>query len=248
MRKSAFCVIGAFVLCVSSFAQDSAYYKAIQKKSSDQIRPEQFKKMEQDAFKNYTQADSYELLARSFGNTSEKVWAAIYAEVYCNLSPESDHTSEMSALLFKWYDQALSKKDNGLSVNFTESAQGPPNQTPFESQFEMSFLFAAVPLTSQLPPLSIKSLTAIRQNQLSLWTQKKLPSTELVRRQQAILSAGHFEAYNYWLFKSARPDEFSQWAKDHQAQFQAWLDWQGKNKFDIKSPDFQRLYMLRGKG
>lgn len=247
MRKSIFCSIVTFALCALSCAQDSSYYKAIQKKSSDQIRPEQFKKMEQDALKNYTKPESYELLARSFGNTSEKVWAVIYGEVYCNLSPDSGNAGEISSLVYQWYDQSLSRKDNGLSVDLTENAQGPPNQPPFESQFEMSFLFAAAPLANQLPPLSIKGLAAIRQSQLSLWTQKKLPVTELVRRQQAILSAGHFEAYNYWLFKSARPDEFNQWAKEHQAQWQAWLDWQGKNKFEIKNPDFQRLSMLRGR-
>ena len=104
MRKSVLCTITILVLCALSSAQDSAYYKAIQKKSSDQIRPEQFKKMEQDALKHYAQPDSYELLARSFGNTSEKVWAVIYGEVYCNLSPESEHVGEISALIYKWYD------------------------------------------------------------------------------------------------------------------------------------------------
>jgi hypothetical protein len=66
-----------------------------------------------------------------------------------------------------------------------------------------------------------------------------------VRRQEAILSAGHFEAYNYWLFKGARAEEFSEWIKSHQNQFQAWLDWQSKNKFAVETPDFQRLYLLR---
>jgi len=54
------------------------------------------------------------------------------------------------------------------------------------------------------------------------------------------LSAGHFEAYNYWLFKGARAEEFSEWIKSHQDQFQAWLDWQSKNKFAVENPDFQR--------
>jgi hypothetical protein len=56
-----------------------------------------------------------------------------------------------------------------------------------------------------------------------------LPETELVRRQEAILSAGYFEAFNYWLFRGARAEEFSEWIKSHHDQFQAWLDWQTKN-------------------
>ena len=169
----------------------------------------------------------------------------IYGEVYCLLSTNADRISEMGSLVYKWYDQSLSKKGNNLSVNLTENAQALPNQAPFESQFEMSFLLAAAPLSNQLPPLSIKGLAGIRKTQLSFLTQKKSPSTELMREQQAIMAAGHFEAYNYWLFKAARQEEFDEWLKSHQSQFQAWLDWHRDNKFDIRSPDFQRLYMLR---
>jgi len=96
-------------------------------------------------------------------------------------------------------------------------------------------------------PLSIQKLTQIRKNQSSLWNQKKLPPNELIRWQQAVIAAGHFDAYNYWLFQSASPYEFSQWAKEHQTQYQAWLDWQAKNKFSVQTPDFQRPYLIRGR-
>lgn len=43
---------------------------------------------------------------------------------------------------------------------------------------------------------SDQRLTEIRKNRLVLWHQKKLPPTEVIRRQDTILSAGHFEAYN----------------------------------------------------
>jgi len=109
----------------------------------------------------------------------------------------------------------------------------------------MAFLMGALPLGGEASPLSIKKLISIRKNQLSLWKQKNLPETELTRRQQAIIAAGHFDAYNYWLFQNARPDEFTQWVGDHQPEFQAWRDWQDKNKFTIERPDLQRLYFLK---
>jgi hypothetical protein len=67
----------------------------------------------------------------------------------------------------------------------------------------------------------------------------------LTKRQQAIVSAGHFDAYNYWLFQSARPEEFSHWMQEHQSEFQSWKEWQSKNGFVVERPDFQRLYLLR---
>lgn len=231
--------------CVASFSQDNSYYTAIQRGSSAPAQPAEFKKLEQNALKDYSRPESYEALARAFGNTTEKVWAVIYGEVYCNLSSDSERAAEIGSLVFHWYDESLSKAGNNLSADLTENAQGIPNVVPFESQFEQSFLMGAITLGNDFPPLSIRKLTAIRRNQLSLWSQRKLPNTEILRRQQAILEVGHFDAYNYWLFKAARPQEFNEWLAGHQTEFQAWLDWQRENRFDIRVPDFQRLYMVR---
>jgi hypothetical protein len=247
MTKALFCAVGFLALGIAAAAQDSSYYKAIQKGNSTQIQPNQFRQIERDALKDYSRPETYELLATSFENTTEKVWAVVYGEVFCNLSSDSDRTTRIGSFVFEWYDKSLSNKGDSLSVNLTENAEASQGQTPFESQFELSFLMGAAPLGGNLKPLSIQKLTGIRKNQLSLWAQKKLPLNELLRRQQAVMAAGHFEAYNYWLFQGARLDEFNQWLKQHQAQFQAWLDWQSKNKFTVQSPNLQRLHMIRGR-
>jgi len=246
MNKALVCAFCFLWLGATAVGQDSAYYKAIQKGAPTQIQSKQFKQVEQSALKEYSQPETYELLATTFGNTTEKVWAVVYGEVFCNLSSDPDRINHMGSLVFNWYDGSLSKKGDSLSVNLTENAEAPQKQPAFEPQFEMSFLMGAVPFGSGIKPLSIKKLSDIRKNQLSLWSQKKLPTNELIRRQQAVLNAGHFEAYNYWLFESARPDEFNEWLKEHQTQFQAWLEWQSKNKFAALSPDFQRLFIVSG--
>jgi hypothetical protein len=237
-----FALLFAGLMAVSALAQDADYYKAIQKRSSTRMQPAQFKQMEENALRDFSQPESYELLATSFGSTTEKVWAVIYGEVYCNLSSDPEQVSRVGSLVYQWYEGSLSRQGNGLSISLTENVQSSQKQLPFESLFEQSFLMGAVSVKGDFPPLSVQQLTEIRRNQLVL---KKLPETELVRRQEAILSAGYFEAYNYWLFRSARAEEFGEWIKSHKDQFQAWLDWQGKNKFEIEAPDFQRLYLLR---
>jgi hypothetical protein len=235
----------AGLMAVSALAQDADYYKAIQKPSPTRMQPAQFKQMEENALRNFSQPDSYEQLATSFGNTTEKVWAVIYGEAYCNLSSDPEQVSRVGSQVYRWYEGSLSRQGNGLSISLTENAQASPKQLPFESLFEQTFLMGAVSVKGDFPPLSIRQLTEIRRNQLAL---KKLPETGLVRRQEAILSAGHFEAYNYWLFRSARADEFAEWITSHKDQFEAWLDWRSKNKFEVETPDFQRLYLLRQSG
>ena len=241
------CLFGFLALSTVALCQNSSYYKAIQKGAPTQIQPKQFRQMEEDALKEYSRSETYELLATSFGNTTEKVWAVIYGEIFCNLSSDGSHTSHMGSLMFEWYDKALSVKGTSVSANLTENAEASQKQPPFEPQFEMAFLMGAVPFGSNVKPLSIHKLFDIRKNQVSLLAQKKLAPNELIRRQQAIMAAGHFEAYNYWLFQSALPDEFNQWLGQHQAQFQAWLDWQRQNKFTVSSPDFQRLHFVKGR-
>jgi hypothetical protein len=245
MTKQLFCM-AAFLVCVGAFAQDSGYYKAIQKGAATQVPPKQFKQMEQDALKNYSRPETYEALATTFANTTERIWGVVYGEAFCNLSSDPERSKQIGTLAFELYAKSLSTKGGGnLSVNLTENAEVSGKQPPFESQFEMAFLMGAVPFGADTSPLSIKKLANIRKNQLSLWKQKNLPETALIRRQQAILATGHFDAYNYWLFQGARPDEFSEWLKEHQPEFQSWKDWQDKNKFTVERPDFQRLYLLK---
>lgn len=90
MTKAILSIITVLALCSALLAQDADYYKAIQKRSSTRVQPAQFKQMEENALKDFALPESYELLATSFGNTTEKVWAVIYGEVYCNLSPDPE--------------------------------------------------------------------------------------------------------------------------------------------------------------
>jgi hypothetical protein len=247
MKKAPSYVSIVLALCVATVAQDSSYYKAIEKGAATPVQPNQFKQMEQDALKDYSRAENYEGLATAFGGSTEKVWAVIYGEVFANLSSDADRRNAIGSLVYESYEKSLSSDGGKLSVNLTENAQAAPGQSPFESHFEIAFLMAAAPFGNDLMPLSVQKLAQIRKNQLSLLNQKKLSSNELIRWQQTIIAAGHFDAYNYWLFQGARPDEFNQWTKEHQAQYQAWLDWRAKNKFVVQTPDFQRLYLIRGR-
>ena len=164
MTKNWTLIIALLALNSLSAAQDISYYKAIQKTSvPTQVAPAQFKEMEENALQNFSRPESYELLATSFGNTTEKIWAVIYGEVYCNLSSDSDHISQIGSLVYRWYEGSLSRQNNGLSADLTENAQSSPKRVPFESLFEQSFLIGAVSVKSDFPPLSIQRLTEIRK-------------------------------------------------------------------------------------
>ena len=73
MTKPVFCM-AALLICIGAVAQDSGYYKAIQKGAAMQVPPKQFKQMEQDALKNYSRpVKPTKRSATTFANTTEPV-------------------------------------------------------------------------------------------------------------------------------------------------------------------------------
>jgi len=62
LKTAAFCVSIFLALCVATVAQDSSYYRAIEKGAATPVQPNQFKQMEQDALKDYSHAENYERL------------------------------------------------------------------------------------------------------------------------------------------------------------------------------------------
>jgi hypothetical protein len=241
MKRRAATLVSLFLLSCFSFGQ--GYYSAIQKSSHAPIDPKQFRALEESALKQPASADSYEKLATAFSGTTERMWAIIYSEVACNLSNDS----KLGTTIFDLYQKALTVKGNSLSVNLTESAEAPKNGgAPIESQYEMALVFAAAPNTPKLSALTIATLSDIRQSQLSLLNQKKLFDNQFSRWLTSMAAAGHFEAYNYWLFQQARPDEFKAWLETNKTKYDAWIAWREKNSFKPTRPDFQRLYLLKG--
>src|SRR5438045_2844774 len=123
MRTICF-VVTFFLVSLSALGQET-YYKAIQKTSPNPLSPSAFKQLEEDALKEYSLPARYDGLANAFGSSTEKVWAVVYGEVFCNLSTDRGRTVEIGGLVFQWYDRSLTKKTDGLSVNLTENAESP---------------------------------------------------------------------------------------------------------------------------
>ncbi len=250
MRRSLLVVTLTLALCAAASAQGGkgSYYEAVVAGGgAGAPRPAELKRLEEGALKEFSNADAYYALAKAFGGTTEKVWAVIYAEAFCNLAPESEKCGELGALAHGWYERAFTREGNEMSVTLSENAEvdTASKRGPFEADYEISLLLGFVAAKGEFSPLSVRTLAETRRQQLAVWKEKRLPKTELVRRLEAIASAGHFEAYNYWLFRNARPEEFKQWQDAHQAQYKQWLDWQAKNRFAPQKPDFQRLSLLR---
>ncbi len=218
-----------------------SYYDAIQRGFANPLPAKEFEKLEKDALADFGNPDVYDRLATAFGNSTERVWAIIYGEVFCNLTSDASREAEAGARIFAWLAKAITFEGKEMNVALTRNAELSSGKgVPFESTFEMSVLFAAMG-NRELNPASIAGLTRLRRDQLEIWKEKKLPVTQLIQWQQSIEAAGHFDAYNYWLFRQARPSEFDSWLAQHRGEYEAWIAWHSQNAFRPTGPDFQRL-------
>ena len=238
MKTRSLLLVAAAFVASAAFA--ASYYDAIQKDSDEPLPTKQFKQLENAAIKDFSSADHYHQLAMAFGETTEKVWAIVYGEVFCNLTQDDSLRDEMGRNMFEWFANAIEFGDGKMSVDLTHHAQlSRSGEPPFGTSFEFSVVFGALG-NAELDPVTISGLAKLRRKQLSIWNQKQNP-TEVTRWQQSIVEASHFEAYNYWLFGHARPSEFQSWLSSHQVAYQSWLEWRAKNAMQLTGSGFHRL-------
>ncbi len=183
-------------------------------------------------------------LVLAFAPTSEKVWAIIYGEAFCLMVRSEEQRRDMGSRLFSTYDATLVMTEKGASVSMCTGGTPSASGVPFESQYEMSFLMGSMPfvMKGNLKPLTIPTLAQIREQQLRGWKETGLPETELVKWLGQVVAAGHFEAYNYWLFQDARPQEFETWKASSPSLLAPWLEWFQSHPFQPDKPDFHRIY------
>ena len=50
-----------------------------------------------------------------------------------------------------------------------------------------------------------------------------------------LITAGHFEAYNYWLLREGNKTQFNNWLADNKNKFGAFIQWITKQPLTIKA-------------
>lgn len=58
-------------------------------------------------------------------------------------------------------------------------------------------------------------------------------SMYLLEFQKKIIDAGHWDAYNYFLFMLSFPDEFAEWYEENSAALEAFIDWYNNDPYSL---------------
>ncbi len=183
---------------------------------------------------------NYYRAARIYCATSEKIWGVLYGEMFMNLERGSARTEEISALLYHTYSDAIKlSSDTAASVNFSRvSVMEIGKKTlPFAMTYEMTMLQSLFPLMlEKTTELSLKSLTAVRGLFIQQWFSSGHSSTYpnlLFDYHQRLKEAGHFEAYNYWLFMKGEEEATVAWQEAHKKEWRTFIDWFIANPLEV---------------
>ena len=169
----------------------------------------------------------------------------IYAETH-NLiyDPNGPRWPEVSKLLYDAYNENIHFEADTVRTTFArdrtitidkkdvESGASPTSLLEQMSRIarELSFSDAmnesvdAEALKAAGGQLTLAELTAIRRRFLEHFEAKEQDRYPVFAVQRKVLDAGHWEAYNMFMLREGRPEEFKAWLQDHESDLIAYFE------------------------
>lgn len=184
---------------------------------------------------------SYYWAARLFARSNARLWALMYGELFANVHPNGPRKAEMSRLLYAIYDDDIkvSQTDEGADVSLDlgpnillkqDIGASGEVKTCFSIDFQMVTVLAlSAPEVAKGwldEPLTVDAIHKLRSSVGTTWTEKNADCPNLLLQRYAELAKANLtEAYDQWLFREARPDDWSAWLAKHQDQAHALVEW-----------------------
>lgn len=180
---------------------------------------------------------------------SGKVWGLVYAESAVLLAPSNeerhsvmaaaiadclkasikmsfDDEARISVNLVPDRDMRIDDKSNKVYLGFPGIYEGALGQP-------LSKLFVEkVPFTGSLPQL-IEVRRGLVENYFSVTDDLYGNSMYLLEFQKKIIDAGHWEAYNYFLFEPCFPEAFEAWYSVNRVLFEAFVKWYNNAPYSL---------------
>lgn len=182
-------------------------------------------------------------------SVESKVWGLIYAETAILLAPNNDsrqkdmsgmivdclkeniHMSfegdpELKVALVPSRNITIDKEKDVVHLGFPGIYEGAISQ-PLNSMFMDS-----IPFECTLPQL-IYIRKGLVEAYFSATDNLYGKSMYLLEFQKKIIDAGHWDAYNYFLFMFSFPEEFAGWLEANKDAFEAFIEWFNNDPFTL---------------
>ena len=188
-------------------------------------------------------ASNYYRLALLYAQSTEPLWAIVYAEVVCNLQPGTERAEEMGKLIYDLFQENIKiEGENKAHVTLTKNnniyidSDTTDVQVPFPLMYEMGTLKSPVLIDfMKTKKLTVAMIADLRKDALA-HIDSVAPgyyNLSLLDYHRKLIKNGHWIAYNMWLMSPGAEDETNQWSetKEGEKQLQEFANWFVQNRF-----------------
>lgn len=191
-----------------------------------------------EAIKNYkngiavdpTYPSNYYRLALLYLGSRNKLAGLIYGELFMNLERTTGRTQQISALLYKVYQETIQLKEEKQSINFcdivlyAEDLEKGDVKMPLCADFGKYFILTVLGHKE----VNLTSLSKMRAKFLDLFFEEgasEHTNNVLFQYQKKMLDEGLFDAYNHYLFQMGDQEAFQEWKRQNEEQYKHFVDW-----------------------
>ncbi|MBP5687715.1 MAG: hypothetical protein J6X22_03630 [Muribaculaceae bacterium] len=187
-------------------------------------------------------ASNYYRLAKLYADSTEPLWAIVYAEVVCNLLPGTERGEEMGKLIYDLFQENVKiEEENNAHVSLTKentiyiNSDTSSYQIPFPMMYEMGTMKSpALVEFLQTKKLTVAMIADMRKEALA-YIDTVAPgyyNLSLLDYHRKLIKDGHWTAYNMWLMSPGAEDETNQWAdtKEGEEQLEKFANWFIENR------------------
>lgn len=181
-------------------------------------------------------ASNYYRAALLFLNSTEEVWGMAYGELFMLLERnDSERLKDMSKRLYETYQANISfKKGEDARIGFDTDVirySDSPTRPNLYPEIYRKLIQKACKGERHC---DLASLYRIRKRFHSAFEQEATAFENILSEYHSkIISAGHFEAYTYWLLGYGNTAQAATWIKENKAKWTAFLQWYDQNPIEI---------------
>jgi tetratricopeptide (TPR) repeat protein len=193
-------------------------------------------------------ATNYYWLARSYSETRDRLWSALFGEAFLNLERNTQRTREISKLVYDMWNLSMRLGDTLDPINFCteETLEVPDKRGPdvmnFPTAFEFTVAQASQPFIikdSVIKGLSIEKLVDLRYRFTRAWISSgndSLHTNDLLRWSMYLQKQGRLKEYLWWLYSYGDIREMNAYFKKNEERYDVFLVWFGENQLSFDKP------------
>lgn len=177
--------------------------------------------------------------------STEMVWAVMYGELFMVLSQNDSLKEKISCKLFDAYFNAFILNKGAAVADFNSTIIVYSDSFERRNKFPEIFDSFMTESARGIRFIDISALISIRMRLLNLIKTKATDfMNPLFVYWNEIISKGHWQAYNYWLFAYGNLNESTKWIKENKQKWNAFLSWKDKNPIILSKTDRFSRYLM----